>query len=286
MGTSWSQQVPTKDQSEQCVASVVKSLGEHGIHSVEVSSSATGDTLYFYGRIAPAKKLSFDAVVAEAKASRVFPNVRSFVSEGEKDSNDWHRSMHTMHERFVAPFAFEPIPGRTLTLTQSKHALGASVWDSALVMSKYFAKRVELVKGKRAIELGSGTGLVGMAAALLGAHVVLTDQFEVLEHLQENVAANNLSDIAPVRELSWGSEGQWASFDGPYELIFASDVLYDDTGARLLAETFWLLADCNSVIFLAYESHKQSSEVAPDELDPQYRSARIRVLRLYKQPAL
>lgn len=37
------------------------------------------------------------------------------------------------------------------------------------------------------LELGSGTGIVGITAALLGAHVVLTDRTDTLPLLQRNV---------------------------------------------------------------------------------------------------
>jgi predicted nicotinamide N-methyase len=42
----------------------------------------------------------------------------------------------------------------------------------AVVLSEYLAERPELVKNKRVLELGAGTGLVGMVAAVAGVHVV------------------------------------------------------------------------------------------------------------------
>lgn len=46
------------------------------------------------------------------------------------------------------------------------------------------------LSGKRTLELGSGMGLAGMAAAMLGAHVVLTDVGDVLPLLARNVQSN------------------------------------------------------------------------------------------------
>ena len=48
------------------------------------------------------------------------------------------------------------------------------------------------MKGKRAIELGSGMGLGGFALALLGCQTVVTDTKEVLSLLQRNYE-NNLT---------------------------------------------------------------------------------------------
>lgn len=46
------------------------------------------------------------------------------------------------------------------------------------------------MRGKRAIDLGSGMGLAGLALALVGADVVLTDTAEVLPLLRRNSEAN------------------------------------------------------------------------------------------------
>ncbi len=46
------------------------------------------------------------------------------------------------------------------------------------------------MKGKRAIELGAGPGLGGMAFALLGADVLLTDLVDIVPLIRKNVDAN------------------------------------------------------------------------------------------------
>lgn len=46
------------------------------------------------------------------------------------------------------------------------------------------------MKGKRAIELGAGPGLGGMAFALLGADVLLTDLADIVPLIRNNVDAN------------------------------------------------------------------------------------------------
>lgn len=43
-------------------------------------------------------------------------------------------------------------------------------WPSAIAMSEQLLRRPELVRGKRACELGCGLGLAGLAAAVAGAH--------------------------------------------------------------------------------------------------------------------
>lgn len=65
--------------------------------------------------------------------------------------------------------------------------------------------RTELYKdfqNQTVLELGAGTGLVGITCNLLGARVTLTDQKAVLSLLQENVQKNCI-DNCTVQELNW-----------------------------------------------------------------------------------
>jgi len=52
--------------------------------------------------------------------------------------------------------------------------LGATVWDAALVLIKYFENLEEFPmtfwQGKQVLELGAGTGIISIALALLGCN--------------------------------------------------------------------------------------------------------------------
>ena len=51
--------------------------------------------------------------------------------------------------------------------------IGGKVWDAALTLVRYLrAERSTLLEGRRVLELGAGTGIVGMCCALLGASEV------------------------------------------------------------------------------------------------------------------
>lgn len=108
--------------------------------------------------------------------------------------------------------------------------------------------------GTRVLELGSGTGAVGLFAAGLGAHVVLTDyrppglgSSSVLEQLRRNVAANVglLAQPPEVLELRWGDEAQVqaACKLGPYGLLLGSDVTYRPAMDAALLQTAARLSD-------------------------------------------
>jgi predicted nicotinamide N-methyase len=75
-------------------------------------------------------------------------------------------------------------------------------------LSKYFANKKVFPDNywatKRAIEVGSGTGLCGIALSVLGADTILTDQANLLPLLQQNANANKDQNMRlDVKELSW-----------------------------------------------------------------------------------
>eukprot|EP00899_Mesostigma_viride_P017703 jgi/Mesvir1/25934/Mv20928-RA.1 len=46
------------------------------------------------------------------------------------------------------------------------------------------------LKGRRVIELGGGTGLLGLSAASVGAHVMITDLTALVQHINDNIKRN------------------------------------------------------------------------------------------------
>ena len=58
------------------------------------------------------------------------------------------------------------------TCTESGSITGAVCWDASVAMAHLLEEKAELVRGLRCVELGSGMGLQGMAAALAGAQEV------------------------------------------------------------------------------------------------------------------
>ncbi|XP_022978541.1 protein N-lysine methyltransferase METTL21A-like [Cucurbita maxima] len=84
------------------------------------------------------------------------------------------------------------------------------------------------------LEIGSGTGLVGIAAAAtLGAQVTVTDLSHVISNLQFNVEANASilaanGGFVQVAPLHWGEAIYPELIGREFDLILASDVVYHD----------------------------------------------------------
>ena len=105
----------------------------------------------------------------------------------------------------------------------------ADVWPSSIVLA---GKLLELEGGGRtALELGCGVGLSTLAATTAGFDVLSTDYYQdALDVTRANVF-RNLGTKARTRMVDWRHVPKDL---GTFELVFASDVLYEKEYALLL----------------------------------------------------
>jgi predicted nicotinamide N-methyase len=70
------------------------------------------------------------------------------------------------------------------------------------VLSRFVTFNPTLFDGRSVLELGSGSGLAGMAAARVGGHLILSDNnTKVIENIQVNLRKNSID--LPVHNLDW-----------------------------------------------------------------------------------
>ena len=122
----------------------------------------------------------------------------------------------------------------------------AEVWPSAVALARSLA-REDLV-GLRAIELGCGVGLPTIAALDRGAQVLATDHNEAALDFAAYNASEELGREPGTALLDWFSP----RLDGlgPFDLVFAADVLYERRNAPALADLVpKLLAPGGEAIF-------------------------------------
>lgn len=106
------------------------------------------------------------------------------------------------------------------------------VWDAAVALSTFLDKHADtFIVRKRILELGSGTGLVGLTASFLHAtSVTLTDLPTALPLLQQSIMLNERNDTSPCSVLlhayEWGTTPSFAKWND-FDLILCSDCLYD-----------------------------------------------------------
>mmetsp|Transcript_29512 Transcript_29512/g.53734 ORF Transcript_29512/g.53734 Transcript_29512/m.53734 type:complete len:487 (+) Transcript_29512:60-1520(+) len=156
--------------------------------------------------------------------------------------------------------------------------LGARLWDSGLAMMKFLdwseTQGYWSVKDLEVLELGSGTGLVGVKMAALGARVTLTDnQTQSLWLSQQNIERNKLQERASVELLDWLNPVTYlvgappgSTFRPPneavhFDLIVAADCLYDVTAERPLATTLaaHVIEGSQTKVLVAFKRRKDLS---------------------------
>jgi len=114
----------------------------------------------------------------------------------------------------------------------------------ARVMVKFFEglyKEGSSLKDKTVVEVGSGTGLVGMCLGLLGGKVTLTDQSYVMDVLDYNIAnikkqadAAKKSFEVKTQEHVWGTDT--SSLPVP-EVVVGSDLIFAHEGIEPLCKS-------------------------------------------------
>ena len=116
---------------------------------------------------------------------------------------------------------------------------GGLLWPAASVMCRWLSRQAAKVEGSRVLELGCGTGAVGLYAAGLGAsRVLLTDgSDDVLHNCRRNITLNASAfcgavDVA-TRKLSFGDSILPV---GPWDWVLASDCVYANDW-KALAQT-------------------------------------------------
>ncbi|KAG9010679.1 hypothetical protein FRB94_010156 [Tulasnella sp. JGI-2019a] len=153
--------------------------------------------------------------------------------------------------------------GTSVSLSLSVDAgpgCGGVAWPAGEVLSKYLTRRgPTCITGKACLELGSGTGLVGIIAAKLGAQCVfVTDQAPLLGLLEANVRKNGVAGRTKVLELNWGDALPALA---PIDLILAADCVYFETAFPLLCKTLRELHDAHpsSEILFCYKKRRKAS---------------------------
>ncbi len=98
----------------------------------------------------------------------------------------------------------------------------AAAWPGGQALARYVLDHPDLVAGRSVLDLGAGSGLVAVAAAMAGATRVIASEIDPfgLAAVPENAALNGVAGIEAVGDLL--GEGPPA-----VDVVLAGDVCYD-----------------------------------------------------------
>jgi len=110
---------------------------------------------------------------------------------------------------------------------QDYPAYWAFCWASGQVLARHILDNPDLVKGKRVMDFGAGSGVVAVACVMAGAKQVIACDVDpdALLSCQENAKLNHV-------ELELHSD--LFAFEQDIDLLIAADVLYDKANLPML----------------------------------------------------
>ncbi|XP_021506619.2 protein N-lysine methyltransferase METTL21D isoform X1 [Meriones unguiculatus] len=201
--------------------------------------------------------------------------------------------------------------GTVLRLQQyGSGGVGCVVWDAAIVLSKYLetpgfsGDGAHALSRRSVLELGSGTGAVGLMAATLGADVVVTDLEELQDLLKMNINMNKhlVTGSVQAKVLKWGEEIE--DLTSP-DYILMADCIYYEESLEPLLKTLKDLSGSETCIICCYEQRTMGKnpeiekkyfellqldfdfeEIPLDKHDEEYRSEDIHIIYIRKKKSV
>jgi predicted nicotinamide N-methyase len=156
-----------------------------------------------------------------------------------------------------------------ITIKQDlKFGYAGEVWDSALVLcysaSLLSFQKVFPFKNKTILEIGSGTGVVGIyLSTLYPKKIILTDKLSSLDLIKINIDENrNLipkeTDII-VEEFNWEDMNKLIELKDKnnFDYIICSDVIYDKNQYNNIQRIFSSLSKINETIIIISFNYRE-----------------------------
>mmetsp|Transcript_33220 Transcript_33220/g.105059 ORF Transcript_33220/g.105059 Transcript_33220/m.105059 type:complete len:254 (-) Transcript_33220:15-776(-) len=141
--------------------------------------------------------------------------------------------------RPVLELPFDSAPGGALRFVQDQRSgvLGAVVWDCGEAMARFLVAEPALVRGRAVLDLGTGTGVAGVAAAALaGAGLTLLSDIEACRDVAERSLAANATALEAAAGACSFLAFDWTAPELPEEfdallassrpVLLVSDCLY------------------------------------------------------------
>ncbi|CAF1611317.1 unnamed protein product [Rotaria magnacalcarata] len=162
-------------------------------------------------------------------------------------------------------------------------SVGSWCWESAICLAEYcYDHMFDRFKNKRIVEIGSGTGIVGLQLCALGGNVTLTDREEYLELIDFNIKKNQnmLTGTAQGKTLFWGDEiNENEDYFQNLDFVIVANCVYHSIELDELIKTICNLCPENSQTSLlcCYELRNDGIRRLVDEFHEKLREKKFSV---------
>ncbi|KAI8379469.1 putative methyltransferase-domain-containing protein [Radiomyces spectabilis] len=166
-------------------------------------------------------------------------------------------------EKGISDFTLDTVPWTIRLAQDMSGGCGGKIWEAANMMISYLVDYPQDFKNKRILELGSGTGLVGLAVAKSYPDVkslILTDQEPLMNLLRENIALNDVAHITTASVLNWGEPLPDSIAPGSVDVILASDCVYLEVAFEPLIHTLLELSSKDTLILMSYRKRRKADK--------------------------
>jgi predicted nicotinamide N-methyase len=142
-------------------------------------------------------------------------------------------------------------PVKVCQCPESQYGLGSTVWDAALVLCAFFESRTgrDCLRNRKCIELGSGTGIVSIAASMLGpSEVIATDVDACIPFIRQNIGMN-FGAKCKAEPLDWTKHEEFTNqFSEYFDWVICADCVYEPTTVESLIATVTALNPRKGII--------------------------------------
>lgn len=139
-------------------------------------------------------------------------------------------SFLTVGNRSLKLYCQIPETHNNLDLIPGTYEGGFKLWECTLDLLEYLSQNVAFFKGKSVLDLGCGTGLLGIFTLLDGARNVSFQDFNK-EVLSVKTMSNVLLNCESMINICKFYSGDWNSFtefnEDTYDLILTSETIYN-----------------------------------------------------------
>lgn len=128
------------------------------------------------------------------------------------DSSDSEEEIEYENETFqlrdiefnITTVSYMPLSKLMKLREKETEISGQKLWCGSLVVIEYLFDHISYIKDHNILELGAGTGVVGMLCQKLGANRVIVSDYDMksIEHMTNDIQKNNVQEIE-ILNLNW-----------------------------------------------------------------------------------